>query len=422
MINHESIKSQAENNSAEAHIQYMRDVYGRVNDNALVKKAKYGYDAAKNRFGILEKTLNYVEGTASNATNKIAIPAYENYGYPITDRLLNLFSYGSENTKSVVDTTKKVCVTTGTVGLGLAIVSTQMGLNATVFGANLLLDTAIFTKSIGDSALHSFVDLEKAVENRIYLVLSHTQKYTQSHTDKLAEHANSFLDIANAVFDRMLALPPESEKPDSTIAQRVTRLAKRTVSGLSTRAQNDVIDPASQKVRYFIHQLNEKLALADLYCQQRKWAIETYGSVASSISDLRNKVEAQANQLNIHPEKMLLDSIRTTANKLYENMEKFRNKTLKLLHGGVIFAQLESAALYVQHLVSTFSNASDIYQIKDEVLDEAQHRLAEMSQLISSPFLRHSSVSVSSTCNEDGSVLNNTVDNRSVGTFSDSED
>ena len=123
--------------------------------------------------------MNYIEGTAYNATNNIAIPAYENYGYPVTDRLLNLYSRGAENTKTAVDTTKNVAVTTGTVGLGLAIVSAQVGLNASIFGANLLLDTALFTKSVGGSAINSALDLEKTVEQRIYLVLERSQKYAQ---------------------------------------------------------------------------------------------------------------------------------------------------------------------------------------------------------------------------------------------------
>lgn len=123
--------------------------------------------------------MNYIEGTAYSATNNIAIPVYSSYGYPVTDRLINFYYRGAENTKNAVDATKNVAVTTGTVGLGLAIVSAQVGLNATVFGANLLLDTAIFTKNVGGSAVNSAWDLEKAVEQQIYLVLERTQKYAQ---------------------------------------------------------------------------------------------------------------------------------------------------------------------------------------------------------------------------------------------------
>uniref|UniRef100_A0A914CW78 Uncharacterized protein n=1 Tax=Acrobeloides nanus TaxID=290746 RepID=A0A914CW78_9BILA len=411
---------------AEAHIQYIRDAYDRLNEYTLVKKAKSGYDKTKHSFGLLEKTLNYIEGTAYSATNNIAIPAYENYGYPVTDRLLNLYSRGAENTKTAVDTTKNVAVTTGTVGLGLAIVSAQVGLNASIFGANLLLDTALFTKSVGGSAINSALDLEKTVEQRIYLVLERSQKYAQVPADKIAEHANSFLDIANAVFDRLIGLPAEYEDPNSTVGQRVSRLTKRVISGLSARAHNDVIDPASQKIRYFAGQLNQKLALADLVRQRRDWAFEKYGLVTSSVSDLRDKVENQAGQLNIRPEKMLLDSIRRTSTKLSENMEKFRNKSSKLLNGGAISSQIEAATSYIQHLVSTFSEANDIYQIKDEVLDEAQHRLTEVAQLVSSPFLRHSSVSVDSTSTDDGPILNSSgenspVDNSPLSSDSDEE-
>uniref|UniRef100_A0A914DDW4 Uncharacterized protein n=1 Tax=Acrobeloides nanus TaxID=290746 RepID=A0A914DDW4_9BILA len=83
---------------------------------------------------------------------------------------------------------------------------------------------------------------------------------------------------------------------------------------------------------------------------------------------------------------MLLDSIRHTSIKLSENMEKFRNKSSKLLNGG----------------------------IKDGVLDEAQHRLTEIAQLVSSSFLRHSSVSVDSTSTNDGPILNSSGENSPV--------
>lgn len=135
------------------------------------------------------------------------------------------------------------------------------------------------------------------------------------------------MDIANAVFDRLVGLPAEYEDPNSTVGQRVTRLTKRVIAGLSVRAHNDVIDPASQKIRYFVEKLNQKLALADLIRQRRDWAFEKYSRVSSSVSEIREKVENQATALNIRPERMLLDSIRRTSSKLSANMDKFRSKT-----------------------------------------------------------------------------------------------
>lgn len=64
---------------------------------------------------------------------------------------------------------------------------------------------------------------------------------------------------------------------------------------------------------------------------RRDWAIEKVGMVTSSMMEMRNKVESEANRLNIRPEKFLMDSIRHTSAKLNENMEKFREKTTKVI-------------------------------------------------------------------------------------------
>lgn len=80
----------------------------------------------------------------------------------------------------------------------------------------------------------------------------------------LSEQANSFLDIANAVVDRILGLNSEADPPECTIGQRLIRLGLRLSGVLSTRAHDGVIDPLYNQMNAVMEQFAKSIILVSL--------------------------------------------------------------------------------------------------------------------------------------------------------------
>lgn len=155
----------------------------------------------------------------------------------------------------------QTAVHTSTLSLGLAIVTTQMGLIATTSATNMLLSSLIYTKQKGIMIAGGALAAEQAVEARIRDTIEYSLQMAKVPGDKIVEQTNSFLDIANAVFDKMLGLPEEKETPDSSVGDRIRFLSRRISTELYKRAHDDVIDPLSNQVHSIVDVMNQKLVL-----------------------------------------------------------------------------------------------------------------------------------------------------------------
>jgi len=380
----------------DAHFDYFRQWYDYVNDYSIVRRAKETYDTAKHSSPMVEGALSKVENGVHAGLTEVAAPLYANYCYPTTDRLVDLYSKGLDTTKSAVDKTVSVATHTGTLSLGLAIVTAQMGLIATTSATNLFLSSLILTKNAGTSAIQGVQSAEKAVENRIRDALDYTVKVAKVPADKITEHTNTFLDLANAAFDKLLGLPNEKEPIESTIPERIRYLTRRVAGGLNKRAHDTVIDPVAASVHGIIQQLNQKVLLADFIKQRREWATEHVGNLSTNMLELKKKVEHEASQFKISPEEVLVNSIRKTSQKLNDNFSRLRDQGNELI-GESVATKIDAATSYVQQLDSSLQKAENIYQIRDEVLVEAKQKIGEMAQWTASLLVREDQSSRQST-------------------------
>ena len=149
------------------------------------------------------------------------------------------FVLGLDTTKCAVDKTVNVASYTAALSVGLAVVGTQLGVLVTTSAVNAFLTSLVYTKQAGSSALESAQNAKSNVENLIRSAIDQTQEMAKIPAEKANEHANSFLDIANVVFDRLLGLPKVSEPADSTIADRIRFLTNRVTGDLLTRFNKD---------------------------------------------------------------------------------------------------------------------------------------------------------------------------------------
>ena len=89
----------------------------------------------------------------------------------------------------------------------------------------------------------------------------------QQPKEKATEHANTFLDISNAVFERLLNLEPASEDPESSLSQRVSNLARRIGTGIRTQANYNIVEPCQRQLHSVVEQLQKGLVLVNFACK-----------------------------------------------------------------------------------------------------------------------------------------------------------
>lgn len=385
--------------SVDDHFAFFKSVCDRANEYYLVQKARGTYDATKHSWGLLERTLDKVEGRVQDAAQYSA-PLYENYVFPATDRLVGYYNRSMETSKTAVDKTKNTAVTAGTLGLGLALVATQMGLIAGTAATNLFLDGLIATKQAGEKVISKGYSAEQLAEQYIHNAIRVSKELVNQPKEKATEHANSFLDISNAVFERLLNLPPMNEDPESSLTQRVQHLAHRIGGALSVQANQNIVEPCHRQVNTVVEQLQKGLVLVDYVKKQQQWTFQQAGQLSNSVNELRHKVENEAKQAVKTPEEVLLRSIRHSSSKLNEYLLKLRVTAAEILTESVL-KKLESTSAYVEQLDLNFVKAEDIYQVRDEVLEEAINKLQEIGQWTSSLFPKtHTENGESSSSND----------------------
>ena len=227
------------NNGPNAHFDYLKGWYDYVNEFRVVKTAKAGYDMAKHSTTLTENALNKVENGIQTGLTNVAAPVYANYCYPATDRIFQYYMKSMDTTKSAADKAVNVASYTAALSVGLAVVATQMGVIVTTSAVNAFLTSLLYTKQAGSNALESASEsashARANVENIIRSALEQSQQIAKVPAEKANEHANSFLDIANAVFDRLLGLPEASEPADAAISDRIIFLSNRVTGSLLAR-------------------------------------------------------------------------------------------------------------------------------------------------------------------------------------------
>jgi hypothetical protein len=367
------------NSTVDEHFDFFKSICDRANEYYIVQKAKGTYAATKQNFGVVGRTLDRVEGRVYEAA-QMSAPIYEHYLFPATDRMLGYYNRSVETSKTAVDRTKTAAVTSGTLGLGLALVATQLGLIAGTAATNLFVDGLIATKNAGGAVVTKGVNMEKAIEAQVYSALHMAQELAKHPVEKATDGANLFLDVANNVFERLLSLPPSlDENPEASLRERVTHLAQRVASGLSTSANQNIVEPCQRQLNAIVEQLSKSLILVDYLKKKREWTFEKVDQISSSVLELRNKIENEAVQACTTPEVALVRSIRHSSGKLNEQLLKLRTNAPELLNGAMR-NYLEGAVTYIEQLDLTFANAEDIYQVKDEVVAEAKQKLHEIAE------------------------------------------
>jgi hypothetical protein len=282
-----------------------------------------------------------------------------------------------------MDSAKSAVMTTGTIGLGFGVAAAQMGLIVGCAATNLALGGLIATKNAGTAAISKGISMEQAVQQQIYNAIGATQELAMHPTEKLQEHANTFLDIANSVCEQILSLPPAEEDPESGLRERVTYLAQRVTSGLTVQANDHIIEPVQYQLKYLLDQLSKCLILIDYVKEGQQWTMDKIDQMNTSVQEFRKKIEADAIEACTTPGEMLLRFIHTYSSKLNEQLHKLREQGAELLSAPML-SRVQAAIIYVEQLDNSFSEAKNIDEVNNKVIDEARVKLQHIAQWSSS--------------------------------------
>lgn len=352
------------------------DYYSYLLANPWIQQAIATYNWTKQSSKLLESTLNCVETSVSNAAQTAAqktMDVHQNYYVRPKEAVASAYNAGLEKTKSAAETSKNIAVHTGTLGLGAAVVATQLSLTLSTGGALWFLNTLGGVQQAGQNLLTSVRDAEKMVEEKIWSAVAEGQRVAKIPIDKVAESTNAFLDVVSVLVERSLGITVQ-ENPESSVADRVSTLARKVVEALNDKAHKQVIDPVTTQLRGLLDHLSRSFVLADLIRSKREWALEKVEELSTSVTDLKARIETEAKQCCMKPEELLMRSIRSTSTQLRENLKALKDK--QVFSDGT---RLDSAIVYLQELDTSLGESDDIYQVRDEVLSEARQRLTEFT-------------------------------------------
>lgn len=92
------------------------------------------------------------------------------------------------------------------------------------------------------------------------------------------------------------------------------------------QAHEQVIDPVQERTRILLEHLSKSFVLVDVVRSKKEWALEKMGELSASVSDLKNRFEAEAKQYGTKPEEVLMTSIRNKSQQLREQLETLKGK------------------------------------------------------------------------------------------------
>uniref|UniRef100_A0A183BXZ3 Perilipin n=1 Tax=Globodera pallida TaxID=36090 RepID=A0A183BXZ3_GLOPA len=279
-------------------------------------------------------------------------------------------------------TYKDAVVATGALGIGVGLAATQFGLLIGSAATNLMLDCLISTKNAGKDALNRGLSIEQAIEKRIYTAIEATQEIAKNPSEQLTAHANTFLDIANSLSESILGIPRAVEDPESGLKDRVTFLASRIATRISSQTNERIIEPLQQQMCVLTEQLSKCIVL------RQEWTFNKVSQLSASVVELRNKIESEAMRTRKNPGEVLLQIIRFYSSKLNNQMGKLRDRSSEVLLSSSLQKQIQSLTMYVQKLDDNFAKAESIDDVKQEVIEEAKHKLFDIARWSASLSLR----------------------------------
>ncbi|KAF1768421.1 hypothetical protein GCK72_000233 [Caenorhabditis remanei] len=365
--------AQVEDQQAEA-----QSYYDQLLGNAYVKTAINAYTKTKEFHPLINSTFNVAEENVSKVSNYATQKAYDGYNsYYVKprDTAYEAVSYGTERAKTAVESGKQAAIVTGTFGIGAAVVLTQFSLALSAGGAALVLDQVDNAKKLGTSAISTIKEAELAVEHRIYSALHQAQRIAMVPVEKATENTNALLDVLEGAVQKGLNVEV-TPAVGASITQRVKNLAALIVKGVNNKAHDHVIDPINEKARAYLEQLSQSFVLLDIVREKKTWVMEKTNEITTSVYDFKNKLETEANQYKVAPEEMLMKHIQSTSEQLATQLKALREK------GQIVFGdntKIETTVDYLEKLKTNLSEAGDVYQVRDEVLNEARQRIAELS-------------------------------------------
>ncbi|VDN34579.1 unnamed protein product [Gongylonema pulchrum] len=104
-----------------------------------------------------------------------------------------------------------------------------------------------------------------------------------------------------------------------------------------------------------------------------------FGKLHTSLADLKESLEKEADRLKSNPEEALMNYMRQNSALLSSQINTLRESSGQLLNEPSK-RKLDAITTYLEDLDKNLGEAQDVHEVKDEILKEARDRLTDLVQ------------------------------------------
>uniref|UniRef100_A0A0N4Z6S8 DUF4781 domain-containing protein n=1 Tax=Parastrongyloides trichosuri TaxID=131310 RepID=A0A0N4Z6S8_PARTI len=364
-------KSVPKNNQDPFNVR-LADFYSSVVKTPVGRYVELGYYTAKKSNPYIESTVNTLESGIACAANSYIIPT--------ASKVYNRYNDG-------VDKTKEAANVSSAYGVTVLVAGLQLGLLASFIGANMALDAARATKQIGSNSLKYIYYCKNSASLKIKNTLDKSIEVVAIPKNMASEQMSYLLDITTAYVEKMTEkeVPKDKLNESSTVYDKFSALIKFLVSNAYEKRPKQLVDPLVHNLFKLMEKIKNNFLLLDML-RNGEWVKGSYFHVSEYLTKAKKVIEEKADVLNVSPEHLLLEQIRTNTDKLDKSTDEIRQKSQNVLTPQ-INEFLNKIIEMIRNFDHTIKNGKTVYEVKDEVIHTIINSLSFVLSFISPSIL-----------------------------------
>uniref|UniRef100_A0A183D4C6 DUF1003 domain-containing protein n=1 Tax=Gongylonema pulchrum TaxID=637853 RepID=A0A183D4C6_9BILA len=214
-----------------------------------------------------------------------------------------------------------------TFSIGAVVIMLQLSLTIFLAIINMIVNAVVSGRERVQTVTASAANAPAAARQMVSNLSDKVHDVSRASTEKVGQQAGRFLDHANKMAESALGVAPETSSVERTLAERLTDLGYRISQNLKNRAHGDVIDTVYADMHGIMERLSNSLSLVDMVRQQKSWAAGKFGTLQTSLADLKESLEKEADRLKSNPEEALMNYMRQNSALLSSQINTLRESS-----------------------------------------------------------------------------------------------
>uniref|UniRef100_A0A0K0E4E8 Merozoite surface protein n=1 Tax=Strongyloides stercoralis TaxID=6248 RepID=A0A0K0E4E8_STRER len=348
-------------NTQEVLNEKLLELYTLAINSPIGKYVEASYNSAKTYNPLVESTFTTLESGISKAAT--------DYLLPTAAKVYDNYSKSFDGTKVALDKTKEAATVSSAYGLTALVAAVQLGLLAGLTSANFALDTAKYTKQIGNNAAEYVSQCKETAAEAVITTVGKSVEMANEQKNMASEKINYLLDIATAYAESITkkTIPKDNLDQNSTIVDRLSVIVKFLASNVIDKKNLEYFEPLIQNLYGVLDKIKNNFLLLDVFIKEKKWEATSYKDISEYLMKTKKAIEEKAVKLNISPEQLLIEQIRQNAEKLDKSTEEIKSKGENLLTPQ-INDFLTKIITSIKSFDSNISTGKSVFDVQDELI------------------------------------------------------